>query len=250
MRRIQRQRRQTTAGIILMILGLSLLAAISLAVLRPPAPPSPGSPAPTPAGPLMAGSTGVQPTLVLPTPLPAGILAQQAANTIVGKSSTPVDSEASRAGPNRLVIPALGIDAPVRPVGLVAKEDDGKDYYTWAVPNEYAAGWHEASAGLGQSGNTVLNGHNNVYGAIFRDLAELPLGAQIILSDPTGEYTYEVIQQEYVEEDDQSLKTRAINARWILPTSDERITIVTCWPYVRSTHRLVVIAKPITLNGS
>jgi len=37
---------------------------------------------------------------------------------------------------------------------------------------------------------------------------------------------------------------RQENARWIAPTDDERLTLVTCWPYTNNTHRVVVVAKP------
>ena len=29
------------------------------------------------------------------------------------------------------------------------------------------------------------------------------------------------------------------------PTTDERITLITCWPYTSNTHRLIIVAKPI-----
>jgi sortase A len=37
---------------------------------------------------------------------------------------------------------------------------------------------------------------------------------------------------------------RLENARWIGPFPDERLTLVTCWPYTNNTHRVIVIAKP------
>lgn len=147
--------------------------------------------------------------------------------------------------PTRLVIPALGIDADVLPVGLEPVGDGRDQHMEWQVPAGYAAGWHAGSAPLGQPGNTVLNGHNNIYGSIFRDLARLEPGREIVLYDRERAYTYQVVQQEYLQEAGQPLQTRVMNARWILPTSDERLTIVTCWPNTSNTHRLVVIARPI-----
>ena len=46
------------------------------------------------------------------------------------------------------------------------------------------------SALLGEPGNTILNGHNNVHGAIFRNLADLELGVEIVLYDANESYTY------------------------------------------------------------
>jgi len=37
---------------------------------------------------------------------------------------------------------------------------------------------------------------------------------------------------------------RRQNARWIAPTTDERLTLVTCWPYTGNSHRLIIVAKP------
>jgi len=38
------------------------------------------------------------------------------------------------------------------------------------------------------------------------------------------------------------------NARWIMASSDERLTLVTCWPAYSNTHRLILVAKPIQLD--
>jgi LPXTG-site transpeptidase (sortase) family protein len=147
--------------------------------------------------------------------------------------------------PARLVIPALNIDAPVYDVKLERFEDDGQPLFRWQVPNEYAAGWHIDSAALGYHGNTVLNGHHNVFGAIFGDLMSLPVGGDIYLYDDEGvAYHYEVTDQELVPERDESVALRRANAHWMERKPDERITIVTCWPRTNNTHRLIVVAKP------
>jgi len=54
-----------------------------------------------------------------------------------------------------------------------------------------------------------------------------------------------VAQTMTLAEQGQPLDVRRENARWILPTSDERVTLITCWPYSANTHRLVVIAQPV-----
>lgn len=158
--------------------------------------------------------------------------------------------DASLTQPFRLVIPDLYIDAPIRPVSMNYIEDEDDRFLQWSVPNDFAAGWHESSAPLGQPGNTILNGHNNVHGAIFRNLVDLELGAEIVLHDANQSYTYEVTGRELFEEDGQPLKVRLDNARWMLPTSDERITIISCWPLATNSHRIVVIAHPVNSNGS
>jgi sortase A len=37
---------------------------------------------------------------------------------------------------------------------------------------------------------------------------------------------------------------RLENAKWIGPFNEERLTLITCWPFNSNTHRLIVIAKP------
>jgi sortase A len=41
-----------------------------------------------------------------------------------------------------------------------------------------------------------------------------------------------------------SNEQRIKNGRFMQPTEDERLTIITCWPPTNNTHRLAVIAKP------
>ncbi len=149
------------------------------------------------------------------------------------------------AQPLRLVIPSLGLDAGVTRVQLVSNEINGQRYYQWAVPNGYEVGWHETSAPLGRAGNTVLNGHNNIYGEVFRDLIDLELGQDILLYDSDRAYHYRVTQVEILAENGQPLSVRLANAHWIEPTDDERITLISCWPYATNTNRLIVIAQPV-----
>jgi sortase A len=91
----------------------------------------------------------------------------------------------------------------------------------------------------------VLNGHHNVYGEVFRDLVDLEEGAEIILYDKDNTYFYEVTDKEVLEERGQPLEVRVENAQWIAPTEDERVTLVTCWPYTDNSHRLVIVARPV-----
>lgn len=147
--------------------------------------------------------------------------------------------------PVRLVIPKLGVDSAIQRVGLAQKEENGMTYYQWNVPRDDGVGWHESSALLGQTGNTVLNGHNNIHGEVFRNLIELEIGDEIIVYGMEREFVYKVIHQEIMPENGQSLTVRLDNARWIYPTGDERITLVSCWPYATNSNRIVVIAKPV-----
>ncbi|MGD8586350.1 MAG: sortase [Chloroflexota bacterium] len=196
--------------------------------------------------------------VVLPTPLPdelfssaAGIpqsgfgtalLPQSPAgfgHSAAEKPAGPIDGSA------RLEIPAIGVNAPIQAVGLVELEQDGRRYQQWRVPNAYAVGWHATSARPGRPGNTVLNGHNNVYGAVFRDLVALQLGDEMTIYEDGQAYHYQVAHRELVEEKDQPLDVRLNNARWMLPTSDERLTLISCWPAIGITHRVIVVATAV-----
>ncbi len=167
-----------------------------------------------------------------------------------GNAGDAGDDSFSATQPKRFSIPALGVDAPVQAVGAALQESEGRDYFQWSTPDEYAVGWHDSSAPLGVPGNTVFNGHNNIYGAVFKDLADLELGERLILYDENRSYMYQITQRELFVEDGMPLKDRFWNARWMLPTSDERLTIITCWPNTTNSHRLVVIAHPIDEAGT
>lgn len=147
--------------------------------------------------------------------------------------------------PSRLVIPAIGLDAPVRPVGLMTVTEGGQTYYQWQVPDGFAAGWFDTSAPPGQPGNTVLDGHHNIRGQVFRYLVNLKPGDTILVYAGEQVYRYIVRERHILLEKGQSLAVRLKNAEWIQPTADERLTLVTCWPYTNNTHRLIVVAVPV-----
>lgn len=147
--------------------------------------------------------------------------------------------------PNRLVIPAINLDAPVVEVGWETHEVNGETVGVWIVPDSFAAGWHKISAPPGQVGNTVLNGHHNINGEVFRDLINLEPGDEIIIYAGETQYYYSVTERHLLEEKGQPIEVRMQNAQWIMPTEDERLTMVTCWPYTNNTHRLVVVAMPM-----
>lgn len=147
--------------------------------------------------------------------------------------------------PVRLVIPAIGLDAPVVLADTVIVHKGGQDFQQWKSPNKPAAGWHESSALLGQPGNTVMNGHHNIYGKVFARLIDLEPGDLITVYGEQQAYVYEVANKMILREKYQDLDVRMDNARWILPSEDERLTLVTCWPPETNTHRLIIVARPL-----
>ena len=154
-----------------------------------------------------------------------------------------VQAASASVNPDRLVIPAVRIDSPVIPVGWRLVEQNGQQYSIWDVA-DYAVGWHNSSASLGQPGNTVMAGHHNINGEVFRDLVNVEVGDEVILyrGNETRRYLVEV--KTIVKEKGEPTEVRRKNAQWIAPTNDERITMVTCWPYTNNTHRVIVVAKP------
>jgi LPXTG-site transpeptidase (sortase) family protein len=143
-----------------------------------------------------------------------------------------------------LEIPRLSLFAPVVAVSQHQVELGGEKVTQLYVPNAFAVGWSETSAPVGARGNTVLVGHNNVYGEVFKNLWDLQVGDEIIVRGASGERVYHVSQTSIFEEKDQLLDTRLANAWWVDPVPHEQLTLITCWPYFTNTHRVVVVALP------
>ena len=184
-----------------------------------------------------SGTEGVSPTLAAaPTVIP-------------NESYTPVITpQVQPVGliPDRLVIPAIDLDAPIVPVSFKDITVGDRVYYQWLAPDQFAVGWHASSAMLGLPGNTVLNGHHNEYGKVFKDLVKLGIGDEISIYSGSQEFRYQVVANMLLPERFESLATRLDNARWIAPSTDERITLITCWPPSSNTDRVVIVAFPIS----
>jgi len=138
----------------------------------------------------------------------------------------------------------VGIDSDIIPVGWDIVERDGQRFSIWHVA-DYAVGWHGTSALAGAPGNTVFAGHHNIKGEVFKNLVNVEVGDEIQVFTAGGVFTYTVELKTIVKEKGEPLAVRQKNAEWIAPTTDERITMVTCWPYTDNTHRVIVVAKPV-----
>ncbi|RIK37522.1 MAG: hypothetical protein DCC55_24040 [Chloroflexi bacterium] len=146
--------------------------------------------------------------------------------------------------PERLQIPSIKLDIPVVELGWSTKKDNsGAIFSDWDVA-EYAAGWHKNSAKLNEPGNIVLSGHNNIYGAVFRELDQLRRGDAITVQAGTQNLKYVVHDVLIVPEKYASLEQRKQNASWIGQFEDDRLTLVSCWPRDDNTHRIIVVAFP------
>lgn len=146
----------------------------------------------------------------------------------------------------RIIAPAIALDAPVVEVGWYVVERNGQKESVWEAAS-FAAGHHKNSAVPGQGGNIVISGHHNIEGEVFKRLVELKPGDEVILQTEDGRsFGYRVVETMILPEAGASPEQRRANAQYMAPTAEERLTLITCWPYWTNTHRVVVIARPIS----
>jgi sortase A len=122
--------------------------------------------------------------------------------------------------PTRVVIPALGVDANVVP---------GTD---WEQLKK-GAGHQPNTANPGERGNLVLAAHNDVFGEIFRDLDKLKVGDEIMIYSVDRAFRYVVTETRIVE---------PTQVEVMDPTSEPTATLISCYPYLVDTQRIVVFA--------
>jgi sortase A len=125
----------------------------------------------------------------------------------------------------RIVIPAIGVDAPVVLAPLPPND--------WEHLKKGAA-HYVSTANPGERGNCVIAGHNDIYGEVFRDLPDLKVGDEVHVQTQSTTYTYIVQQTRIVEPTEVSVMDA---------TSTPVLTLISCYPYRIDTHRIVVIAS-------
>lgn len=102
----------------------------------------------------------------------------------------------------------------------------------------YGVGHLPGTAGIGEKGNCVLAGHRY---AGFRYIDKLTTGDRLILKAGEALYSYLVFESMVVLPEE----------TWVLSSIEgegSTLTLITCTPYLVSTHRLVVRARLITAN--
>jgi hypothetical protein len=100
------------------------------------------------------------------------------------------DGPADMPVPTGLRIQALGVDAPVDPVGL---EDDGG----MEIPEDVRrVGWYEPGVAPGEEGSAVISGHvdsrTQGAGALF-DLASIDVDEEIVVTSDQGDQRWRVV---------------------------------------------------------
>jgi sortase A len=160
-----------------------------------------------------------------------------------------VEPGAAEPAVTRIIIPSIGVDSKVVPVGWEVEQHNGQQVAVWQVA-KYAVGQHRGSANPGDGGNIVLAGHVGGYGKVFKDLFYVKPGDQITLYSGGRQYLYTVRDRLLVTEEGVPPEQQAENARLIGPTGSEQVTLVTCWPPSgpkKFTQRVVVQAVPFAV---
>jgi len=123
--------------------------------------------------------------------------------------------------PTRILIPAIKVDA------LVVEGD------TWEQL-KLGVGHHLNTADPGERGNMVFSAHNDIYGETFRHLDDLELGDEVTVYAGERPFRYIVTAKQIVDPTDVGV---------IAPTTRPVVTLISCYPYMVDTHRIVVIAE-------
>ena len=150
--------------------------------------------------------------------------------------------------PERMVIKSIEVNSPIIPVSYREVEYLGEIYQQWIAPRSGDLGWHSTSAKPGEPSNVVINGHNSGYGETFRYLDQLESGDLVEIYAGDFLFTYIVSNSMVLKERWESIDTRMENASWINPSDGSRLTLISCWPYNSSTHRVVVVAVPYSVE--
>jgi len=119
----------------------------------------------------------------------------------------------------RIVIPAINVDHPI-------VQGDTYEQLKKGV------GQHIGSANPGEVGNMVLTAHNDIYGEIFRRLDDLQPGDEIVVYTLSRQYVYAVQFRRVVDPWEVSV---------MAPTRTPAITLISCYPYLLDTERIVII---------
>ena len=153
----------------------------------------------------------------------------------------PEQAPDSSPGPTQIAIPSIKLVSEVVPVGYQLTDQS----LGWQTADN-AVGWHQSSAVPGSPGNTVMSGHNATRGSrVFRDLDRIKVGAAITVTANGTEHDYVVTDRIILPFVFASEYRRAQIRALLGQFGDERLTLITCYPWFTNTHRLIVVAHPV-----
>ncbi len=100
---------------------------------------------------------------------------------------------------------------------------------------KFALGHMPKTAGIGEVGNCVIAGHRSYStGVFFNSLDQLEIGDSIEATSNGVDYKYKVYEILTVEPDDTSVLRGS--------KTNKVMTLITCTPAVKATHRLIIHA--------
>ena len=152
---------------------------------------------------------------------PEGSLASQA--TMTDPAQTPAVPAAvpkiTYALPVRLIIPKIGVNAPVEKVGLTS----GRDMASPSGPD--TVGWYKFGPRPGNKGSAVIDGHSGYADdreAAFDDLPKLKVGDKLVVKDAAGKRLVFVVRRT-------KLYARNASAAGVFTsTTSRRLNLITC----------------------
>jgi LPXTG-site transpeptidase (sortase) family protein len=148
----------------------------------------------------------------------------------------------------RLYIPTIGLNTSIQESPFTLETDPwGEPYLLWgSVPN--AAAHISASGNPGEGTNIVLLGHNNMEGAVFRDLPLLQTGDDLTLVTDQAMHHYRVKDRQILLVAGREPEFEAELASFLALTRSEQVTLISCWPDYSNTHRIIVVAEATTVE--
>ena len=151
-------------------------------------------------------------------PVEAGGIPEHLLPLVAAYESPPIPTPGPEQA-RRIVIPKSLVDHPI-------VQGDSDEQLKKGV------GQHIGSATPGTAGNLVLTAHNDIHGEIFRHLDKLQVGDEITVYTSSREFVYVVQSQRIVEPTDVDV---------MAPTRKPTITLISCYPYLLDTQRIVII---------
>ncbi len=87
-----------------------------------------------------------------------------------------------------------------------------------------------------KGGNTVMSGHRFTYKgrSVFYELDKVTVGQRLAVFWDNHRYTYEVTENKVVPPEQIEV---------VAPTSDSRLTLITCTPLWTAKNRMIIVAK-------
>jgi sortase A len=121
----------------------------------------------------------------------------------------------------RMIISAINIDAPV-------VQGDSWEQLKKGIAQ------HIGTGDPGQSGNMVVSAHNDIFGELFRELDRLKPGDEVQVFTASQKFTYRITGTRLVQPTEVSVMN---------PTVSPTLTLISCYPYLVDTQRIVVFAE-------